>query len=86
VRVTDRDALDGPAVPVTQEDAGLSVIVPCTATADITIGATCEVDTTADAVVPGVASEGRRAIWAFGQVQLLGPDDRPFLRQGIFVP
>ena len=42
VRVTDRDALDGPAVPVTQEDAGLSVIVPCAATADVAIGAACE--------------------------------------------
>jgi hypothetical protein len=39
-----------------------------------------------DALAPGAVSEGRRAIWALDQVELLGPGRRPFLRQGVFVP
>jgi hypothetical protein len=60
------------------------------------IGSACEVDTTADALMPGAINEGVRAIWQLGQVEVLdgGPDgdvDTPadadvFLRQGIFVP
>jgi len=39
-----------------------------------------------DALLPGAVTEGRRAIWALGQVELRDPDGRPFLRQGIFIP
>ena len=69
--------------------------MPCTATGDTTIGSTCAVATTADAVTPGVIKEGMRAIWQLGQVQVLdgGADgvasttpNTVFARQGVFVP
>ena len=54
------------------------------------------VDTTFDALVPGVVKEVKRTIWELGQVEVTdgGPDgladttadNEPFLRQGVFVP
>ena len=51
--------------------------------------------TSADAVVPGIAQEGRRAIWDLGKVRVLdggadgdtqtGPNTL-FAVQGVFVP
>jgi hypothetical protein len=67
----------------------------CTGTPDTTVGSTCAASTSADALVPGSAVEGVRAIWQLGQVEVLdgGADgsastnpNTPFMRQGIFVP
>ena len=44
--------------------------VDCQATALTTIGSSCDVDTTADALVPGSVTEGRRSIWQMGQVSV----------------
>jgi len=88
LRITDRDntaPAAGDPEPATVSDFPLDIPVQCAATAG-DAGATCATSTSVEALIPGAVSEGRRAIWAFGQVQLLGPDDRPFLRQGIFVP
>jgi hypothetical protein len=88
LRITDRDNTAPPAgepEPATVSDFPLDMPVQCVATAG-DAGATCATSTTVEAVIPGAVSEGRRAIWAFGQVELLGPDERPFLRQGIFIP
>jgi hypothetical protein len=96
VRITDRDGLEPPLAPVTEEDAELSVAVSCAPTASPAVGSTCGVDTTADAVIPGVALEGRRTIWAHGAVHVfdggadgeaetLGDNDL-FQTQGLFVP
>jgi hypothetical protein len=70
--------------------------VPCTATAANTaIGSSCTLNTTVDALVPGTIKEGRRAMWALGQVRVNdgGPDgvvsttpNTLFLVQGVFVP
>jgi hypothetical protein len=91
VRLTDK-AADQQTV----SDFQFGFAVPCTPTADTTIGATCSVSTTADAVLPGAVVEGKRAIWRLGQMQVQdGGDDgegattadnTPFLKQGIFVP
>ena len=59
--------------------------VPCTATAGAA-GADCGVNTTADAVTPGIATEGARAVWGLSQWQLLDAGNAVFARQGIFVP
>jgi hypothetical protein len=62
---------------------------------DPTIGSTCSANTTADAIVPGVVSEGKRTIWEVGTVQVFdgGSDGQAgtapntlFERQGVFVP
>ena len=70
--------------------------MPCAATpADATIGSTCSVSTTFDAVTPGSVPEGKRSIWELGQVQVFdgGPDgvastpgNSLFAVQGVFVP
>ena len=60
-----------------------------------TIGATCSLSTTADAVLPGMVTEIKRTIWQIGDVRIFdgGPDGQAstqdntlFLRQGVFVP
>jgi hypothetical protein len=95
LRVTDR--FNGPAMdePGTVTDFPLSFSVPCTATSTSTLGATCTLSTSADALTPGTVLESRRTIWQLGDVQLFdgGPDANPstnpntlFLRQGVFVP
>ena len=65
-------------------------------TADVNIGSTCGVTTTADALVPGTIQEGERAVWGLGQVVVTdggadglastGAGNALFARQGIFVP
>jgi hypothetical protein len=95
VRLTD--AANGPS---TSEDATTSgfpfpVTVPCVATGDTTVGSTCSITTSFDAVTPGAAQERKRSIWQLGAVEVLdgGADglaattpNTPFARQGIFVP
>ncbi len=93
VRITDRHG--GPSASETMQDAVFPIVAPCAATASATIGATCSVSTTFNAVVPGAVVEGKRAIWQLGQVEVrdggadglasTGPN-AVFMRQGIFVP
>ncbi len=93
VRITDRN--DGPSMSETTQDSPFPVMVPCTLTASTSIGATCSVSTTFNAVVPGAIVEGKRAVWQLGQIEVYdgGPDDivstgpnTVFARQGVFVP
>ena len=69
--------------------------VPCTATADTAVGATCSLSTTFNAIVPAAIVEGNRATWQFGQVQVFdggssgtagASDAGLFETQGVFVP
>jgi len=97
LRITDKDNTPGPDGPgaATTMDIPYAFTIACTETVE-NIGSTCQVDTTADAVLPGAVKERVRAVWQLGQVEVLdgGPDgdvDTPtdgqvFLRQGIFVP
>jgi hypothetical protein len=95
VRLTDRS--NGPALdePATVTDFTFSLPVICATTPDPASGGTCTASTTADAVIPGVAVEGRRAIWALAAVDVFdgGADgdidtsgNTLFARQGVFVP
>jgi hypothetical protein len=93
LRITDRN--NGPGETGTMQDVGFPVTVPCTATVDATIGATCSVATTADAVTAGVVKESRRTVWQLGQVQVFdgGADgvasttpNTLFAVQGVFAP
>ena len=88
LRITDRGSATLPGggdEPATVTDMPLDIPVQCAATPGAT-GATCSASTTVDALIPGAVAEGRRAVWALGQVELLGPDERPFMRQGLFAP
>jgi hypothetical protein len=93
LRIIDKD--NGPSEVGTLDVANFSVTIPCTTTVATTVGSTCAVTTTADAVMPGVVKEGRRAIWQMGQVRVNdgGSDGNVsttpnglFAVQGVFVP
>jgi subtilisin family serine protease len=95
LRLTDQ--LSGPDRDdsATLGDYSFEFVVPCTPTADTTEGSACSLSTTADAVIPGVADEGSRAVWQLGQVTVadggsdgLGSTDPNgiFAVQGVFVP
>jgi hypothetical protein len=67
-RVTDKNSgVTGvlPSANGTVTDFALSFAVPCAATASTTVGSTCSVSTSLDAVVGGATAvdDGKRAIW-----------------------
>jgi hypothetical protein len=75
----------------------LPFTIGCAATADSTIGSTCSLDTTLDALVPGVVPEGKRSNWEIGRIDIqdagadgiVDPERDPtttFATQGVFVP
>jgi hypothetical protein len=96
VQITDK--LNGPsqAEPGTVQAAPFRMAVPCAATDAANVGGTCSLQSTFNALVPGVVGAGRRAIWELGDVRAFdgGPDDQAattsdntlFARQGVFVP
>ena len=95
LRTTDRHngiSLEDPATAV---DTPLRLTVPCSATGG-TEGSTCNLATTADAVMGDVAREGQRAVWQLGQVEVYdggadgdadtAGDNTLFAVQGAFAP
>lgn len=94
LRTTDRWN-DGGDASGTVVDFPLRVAVPCVATAGPE-GGTCSVDTTVDAVIPGLVRERKRTVWQLGQVLVhyaggdnnphTLEDNRPLFAQGVFVP
>jgi hypothetical protein len=98
LRVTDKfngSTPDGGTEPGTVVDFPFPVTVPCSATPEGGTGGACSVSTSANAVVPGAVTEGRRAIVQLGQVRVFdgGPDgvaatadNDLFAVQGLFVP
>jgi glucose/arabinose dehydrogenase len=94
LRITDKDN-GGSSPAATVADTPYAAALPCQPTSLTTIGSTCSLSTTADALAPGSIKEGRRTIWELGQVQVYdgGADgiastapNTVFLRQGIFTP
>jgi hypothetical protein len=93
LRIIDRD--NGPSEVGVTVDIPLSYTVPCTATGSTTIGSTCSLDTTADAITPNTVKETKRTVWQMGETDVFdgGSDgvastnpNTLFLRQGYFVP
>jgi hypothetical protein len=95
VRITDR--LNGAAADeaATAQDSEFPLSVPCAPTADPTIGGTCGVTTSFNAVVPSSVVESKRSIWALGTVQVFdggasetagAADAHLFEQQGLFIP
>jgi WD40-like Beta Propeller Repeat len=82
-------------LPATSEGS-ISVPVPCTTTADTTVGSTCATTTTVDTLIPGAVREGNRAIWELGRLEVWDggadgslasrDDDTLFATQGLFIP
>ena len=77
-------------------DTAFDMRIDCSPTASTSIGSTCALTTTGNAIIPGLVVEGRRSVWQLGDVLVFDggpggasdPDGSatPFLRQGIFVP
>jgi hypothetical protein len=98
LRLTDRQNQPDPNVfgPGTLTDTSFFATVPCTSTADRTLGAACTLSSTADAILPAMVREGARAIWALDQVKVHDggsdgdadtPGDNELLAvQGLFIP
>ena len=94
LRITDR--YNGPGETGTVQDVvNYSVTVPCVATTSGTIGSTCSVTTTADAIAAGTVLENRRSVWQLGQVRVYDggpdgvastPDNTLFAVQGVYAP
>ena len=93
LKITDRDS--GPSQVATGQPISLSFTVPCTTTTATTIGSTCSLNTTADAITAGTVKETMRTVWDLGKVNVFdgGSDgvagtnpNTLFLTQGYFVP
>ncbi len=93
-QITDKQNGSSPSEPGTGT-TNFPVTVPCAATASTTIGSTCSVNTTFNAVTPGAIVESQRSIWELDQVKVFdgGPDgiastspNTLFADEGIFVP
>jgi Tol biopolymer transport system component len=99
-RITDKlstPAPDGTTQAATTQDTPFSITVPCApTTADTTVGSTCSISTTADAILPGQVTENARSNWELGQIQVYDggsdsdadttADNTLFMDEGIFVP
>ena len=88
VRITDRRSGDGLDEPATAVDIPFPAIAPCAA-------GRCSLTSSLDAIMPGTITEGSRALWQLGAIEVLdgGSDgdvrtqpNTLFARQGLFVP
>ena len=97
LRITDKYNGASLTDPATVTDTLFPVRIPCAATdTDLSNGASCSVATTANSVLPGSVTAGKRAIWELGQVEVYDggadgdtdttADNTLFLEQGVFVP
>jgi hypothetical protein len=98
LRITDRfnsASPGGGTNAATVVDLPFPTNVQCVVTGDPSVGSTCAVDTTFNAVIPGAVKEGKRAIWALDQLHVVdgGADgvvatvpNTLFAIQGVFVP
>jgi hypothetical protein len=68
MRITDKANGPGEDENGTMVDTLLQMPVTCVGTAPSTIGSTCALNTTLDALIPGLVREKDRSIWQLGQV------------------
>jgi hypothetical protein len=96
IRITDHYNGPGLNEPATVQDIPFPTTVPCSATADTTVGGLCSVVTSANAIIPGAVQSSYRAIVESAQIQAndggvdglvsTGADNQLFAVQGIFLP
>jgi Tol biopolymer transport system component len=80
----------------TVADFPYSFPIPCVTTSSTSVGSTCSVSTTANAMEPGTVAEGERTIWQLDYVKAYDggsdgsastqSDNTLFLDQGLFIP
>ena len=54
----------------TAADLPLDIPIDCTVTSGTSVGSTCSLNTTADALYPGIAREQSRSVWQFGELRV----------------
>ena len=96
IRISDHYNGPGLNEAATVQDIPFPVNAPCTATgSDATIGGTCAITTTANAVVVGSVKDNQRAVVEIQQLQIsdggvdgqvASPTNTLFEVQGIFIP
>jgi hypothetical protein len=95
LRITDKLNGEAPIDPGTVQDTPFTFTGTCMPTSDTTVGSTCTANTAANALIPGVITEGKRTIWQVESVNVYdgGSDgdvstapNTVFERQGVFVP
>src|SRR6185295_6726311 len=92
LQVTDKES----GIAATGVDFPISAMAPCTTTPADNTGSNCAVQTTADAIRPGLVPEGQRSIWELGQIEVRDQgadgdvaktqDNLLVAKQGIFIP
>jgi hypothetical protein len=95
LRITDSKNGDAARDSGTLSSLALKFQVPCAATVSVG-GSTCALATSANALAPGMVTEGARAIWELGQVQVYDggadgigateEDNTLYATQGVFIP
>jgi hypothetical protein len=94
VRITDQLNGTSQTEPGTGS-TNFPITAPCVATGSTTVGGTCAVNTTFNAVTPGAIVEEKRSIWQLGEVKVFdgGADgvaattpNTLFAIQGVFIP
>jgi len=96
IRITDSHNGPDQSSSATVVDVGFPIPIDCIGTpADQNRGSSCGVNTTANALMPGIVRDGDAAVWQVGQIELTdsGPDgtrgngdDDLFAVQGVFLP
>jgi len=88
IQITDKNNTPHPGGPgaATVQELTLSHQIPCAGTAGTTIGSTCQLATTVEALLPGAVVEKRRAIWELGAIRVHDGAGNLFMTQGLFVP
>jgi hypothetical protein len=83
-QITDRATVNGTAATI--QTVVLTTNVPCTATADTTVGSTCQLTTDLNTIVPGAIVDGNRASWVLRKASIGDTSSHDFLIAGSFYP
>jgi hypothetical protein len=99
MRMTDRwnaVVAGGGTDAATVQDTSFEATAPCAQTASTSIGSSCTLNTSANALIPGLVKDTKRTIWALDRVRVYdgGPDQDAdttgnntlFATQGVFIP
>ena len=83
-QITDRATPAGTAATI--PSVVLSTNVPCTATADTTVGSNCQVTTDINSIAPGAIASGMQASWVLNDARIYDTQSRKFMVPGSFYP